>query len=129
MPDKKNTNLLADFWQNYNLSIVLSILFILSWFGQFIFQYFEFINEQANLAQPFKITEFLASFLQSTFENWQSEFLQLLTMVVLTSFLIHKGSHESKDNDERVEQLLNQMDKRLRTLEIEIASHSDKKGQ
>lgn len=127
MPEKQNTNLLANLWKNYNLSIVLAILFILSWFGQFIFQYFEVINEQANLGHSFKVTEFLASFFQSTFENWQSEFLQLLTMVVLTSFLIHKGSHESKDNDERVEQLLNQMDKRLRTLEMEIRSIADKR--
>lgn len=35
----------------------------------------------------------------STFENWKSEFLQLFTMVVLVSFLIHRGSQESKDSD------------------------------
>ena len=41
------------------------------------------------------------SFWASTLENWQSEFLQLLSFVVLTTFLIHRHSHESRDsNDE-----------------------------
>ena len=31
---------------------------------------------------------YIWEFLAATFENWQSEFLQLLAMVVLTSFLI-----------------------------------------
>jgi len=35
-------------------------------------------------------------------ENWQSEFLQLLTFVVLTAVLIHRGSHESKDGDDEM---------------------------
>jgi len=38
-----------------------------------------------------------------TFENWQSEFLQLLSMVVLTAWLIHKGSAESRDSTDRME--------------------------
>ena len=31
------------------------------------------------------------------------EFLQLLAMVVLTSFLIHRGSAESKDSNDQLE--------------------------
>jgi hypothetical protein len=40
---------------------------------------------------------------QATFENWQSEFLQLFAFVALTTFLIHKGSPESKDSDEQMQ--------------------------
>lgn len=36
-------------------------------------------------------------FIQSTFENWESEFLQMALFVVLTIFLQQKGSSESKD--------------------------------
>jgi hypothetical protein len=43
------------------------------------------------------------SFWEGTFENNSSEFLQLLSFVVLTSFLIHRGSHESKDGSDRLE--------------------------
>ena len=38
-------------------------------------------------------------FLQSTFENWESEFLQMGLFVVLTIFLIQKGSSESKSEE------------------------------
>jgi hypothetical protein len=36
---------------------------------------------------------------QSTFENWQSEFLQVFIFIVLTTFLVHRMSHESPDTD------------------------------
>jgi len=38
-------------------------------------------------------------FLQSTFENWESEFLQMALFVTLSMFLFQKGSSESKDPD------------------------------
>ena len=38
-------------------------------------------------------------FLSSVFENWESEFLQMSAYVVLTAFLIQRGSAESKDPD------------------------------
>lgn len=34
-------------------------------------------------------------------------------MVVLTAFLVHKGSHESKDQDEKVERTLARIEQRL----------------
>ena len=39
-------------------------------------------------------------FVESTFENWESEFLQLGMYVVLTAFLFQRGSSESKSIDE-----------------------------
>ena len=43
--------------------------------------------------------QYLASgaFVEATFENWESEFLQMGAYVFLTAFLIQKGSPESKD--------------------------------
>src|SRR6476646_11790922 len=35
-------------------------------------------------------------FVEATFENWESEFLQMGMYVVLTAFLYQKGSSESK---------------------------------
>ena len=45
--------------------------------------------------------EYLTSgaFVEATFENWESEFLQMAAYVVLTALLIQKGSPESKDPD------------------------------
>jgi hypothetical protein len=48
-------------------------------------------------------------FLKQTLENWQSEFLQLLSMVVLTAFLIHKGSAESRDSADRMERKIDEI--------------------
>src|SRR5205085_531966 len=42
-------------------------------------------------------------FIQATFENWESEFLQMALFVVLTIFLRQKGSSESKAMDEEEE--------------------------
>jgi hypothetical protein len=39
-------------------------------------------------------------FAEATFENWESEFLQMGMYVVLTAFLYQKGSSESKPIDE-----------------------------
>ena len=38
-------------------------------------------------------------FVEATFENWESEFLQLGAYVVFTAFLFQRGSSESKDPD------------------------------
>ena len=56
-------------------------------------------------------------FWESTLENWQSEFLQLFSFVVLASLFIHKGSAESKDSDEQMQQSLDRIEKRLKALE------------
>ncbi|HJT99788.1 MAG TPA: DUF6766 family protein [Actinomycetes bacterium] len=57
-------------------------------------------NEEHGQA-PESYAEYLASgaFVEATFENWESEFLQMGAYVLLTAFLIQKGSPESKNPD------------------------------
>jgi len=100
-------------FRNYGLSIVLFLLFLFSWIGQGIFQWQDFVLTQESHREPAKIEEFLPEFASRTLENWQSEFLQLLTFVVLTSFLIHKGSAESKDSDDEMMKKLAKIEKML----------------
>jgi hypothetical protein len=38
---------------------------------------------------------------------------------VLTTFLIHRNSHESRDSDDRMQQSLDRIEKRLKALEGE----------
>lgn len=97
------------FFRNYSLSITLAMLFLISWALQFYFQYQEEVNQATMHGAEFHMQEFWPSFLSATFENWQSEFLQLLTFVVLTTFLIHKGSHESRDSNERMERKIDEI--------------------
>jgi hypothetical protein len=104
-------------WKNYSLSITLAALFFLAWLGQLVTQWFTWANEQREHEQPLLVGDFLWQFWTSTLENWQSEFLQLLTFVVLTSFLIHRNSPESRDSDDEMQRALNRIEKRLKSLE------------
>ena len=85
--------------------------------GQLVTQWFTWANEQQEHNQPLVVGDFLWQFWTSTLENWQSEFLQLLTFVVLTTFLIHRNSHESRDSDDEMQRSLNRIEKRLKALE------------
>ena len=42
------------------------------------------------------------TWLENTFQNWHSEFLQMLVTVVLTTFLVHRHSHESADDQDEI---------------------------
>lgn len=46
---------------------------------------------------------YLDEMLRDTFENWQSEFLQLLWQVVGLAYFLYVGSPSSKENDDRME--------------------------
>ncbi len=91
--------------RDYGLGIVLAGLFLGSWILQSLTGWVEFAGEQqthGEVARLFGGAGYFWPWMQATFENWQSEFLQLFTMAVLTAFLIHKGSTESKDGDDEV---------------------------
>ena len=47
-------------------------------------------------------SDFLASFLARALENWQSEFLQMASFVVLATYFIHRGSPQSRDRDDEM---------------------------
>jgi hypothetical protein len=115
-------------WRDYSLSIVLCALFLVSWAGQTWVGWMEFSAEQqahGQVAQVLGQDGYVWSWAQATLENWQSEFLQLLTFVILTSCLIHKGSHESKDSDDRMQATLDRIEQRLRRIEEARAEGRD----
>lgn len=51
----------------------------------------------------FLSSEFWVTFLSSVLENWQSEFLQLATMVILIAYLIHRHSPQSRDSSDEMQ--------------------------
>jgi hypothetical protein len=92
------------FIRNNGLSLSFFLLFIGSLGGQFYFGFQEHNKELLELgAAPINFSSYLFSghFIQATFENWESEFLQMMTFVVFTIFLMQKGSSESKDPDKQ----------------------------
>jgi hypothetical protein len=50
-----------------------------------------------------ELNTYLVEMGRDTFENWQSEFLQLLWQVVGLAYFLYLGSPSSKENDDRVE--------------------------
>ncbi len=96
------------FLRNNGLSIVLFGLFLFSYGGQFVTGWSEYNNEQIEHGQQaVGAVEYLGEghFWEATFENWESEFLQMFAYVMLTVYLFQKGSSESKEPDtvERVD--------------------------
>jgi hypothetical protein len=90
-------------WHNNSLSIAFIILFLLSLSGQVFTGFKEHNKEREEEGQPaIVLSSYLGSghFLQATFENWESEFLQMALFVVLTVSLYQKGSSESKKFEE-----------------------------
>lgn len=97
---------MRNFLRNNGLSIVLLVLFLGSMAGQVITGYREHNAELLeDGGELLTMAEYLRSghFLQSTFENWESEFLQMALFLILSSFLFQKGSSESKDPDKEEE--------------------------
>jgi hypothetical protein len=87
------------FFRNNGLSLVFFFLFIISVGGQWLTGFKEYNKEQAEQGQPtISLGEYSHSghFIQATFENWESEFLQMALFVILTISLRQKGSSESK---------------------------------
>jgi hypothetical protein len=91
-----------------SLGLFFLALFLVSWIGQLVAEWFHFVNEQQDHQEAalFWSGEFWSDFWQATLENWQSEFLQLATFTIAAAYLVYKGSSESPDSDERIEQKL-----------------------
>lgn len=87
------------FLQNNSLSIVLFGLFLIFLIGQSLTGMQQYNEEQQEHNQPaVSYVEYLGTgdFAESVFENWESEFLQMGSYVLLTVYLRQKGSAESK---------------------------------
>lgn len=87
------------FMRNNGLSLVFFLLFMVALAGQFLTGYSEHNKErqedgQASLTYSAYISS--GHFIQATFENWESEFLQMALFVLFTIWLRQKGSSESK---------------------------------
>lgn len=94
------------FLKNNGLSISFFLLFLISIVGQVIFGLKEHNKELIKEGgMEVSIDSYITSghFIQSTFENWESEFLQMALFVMFTVFLQQKGSSESKDFDKKEE--------------------------
>jgi hypothetical protein len=89
-------------WRDHGLSIVLTLLFSIALAGQALTGWRVQNDDGRRHGEPsIGLVEYLRSghFGEATFENFESEFLQMAFFVLLTVSLYQKGSSESKPVD------------------------------
>lgn len=89
-------------FRNNGLTIVLLLMFGFSLGGMLLTGLAALNAEQLEHGGlAISLPQFLSSsrFISATFENWESEFLQMATYVILTAYLFQRGSAESRDPD------------------------------
>ena len=77
--------------------------------GHWLFGWFAFVDEQQEHGVPVEVGNYVVEMLRDTFENWQSEFLQLLWQVVGLAYFLYIGSPSSKENDDRLEAKIDEL--------------------
>ncbi|MEV4069051.1 DUF6766 family protein [Nonomuraea fuscirosea] len=85
------------------LSLTFLVLFLLALSGQAVAGLLQFNDQQvAEGAEPVSLARFVlsSSFAVDVAENWQSEYLQFFLFIMLTVWLVQKGSPESKEPGE-----------------------------
>jgi hypothetical protein len=95
------------FFHDHGLSLVLAGLFLSSLAGQVWAGHGAYTEELRQHGLPgLTLWAYLQSghFLEATFENWESEFLQMGLYVLLTVRLYQRGSSESNDPDDESEE-------------------------
>lgn len=91
------------FWRENSLSITLFAIFLMLWVCQAVVGWHDYNATQLEHQQEtVGFGSYLGTghFVEATFENWESEFLQMGAYVLMTAFLYQKGSAESKPLDE-----------------------------
>src|SRR5205809_535305 len=86
------------FLRSNGLSLVLLLLFLVTWLAQILTGFQSYNGELASHGMPsLSLNEYMGTgnFWEATFENWESEFLQMAVFVVLSSFLYQRGSSGS----------------------------------
>jgi len=90
-----------------NSLLLVGLLLVLSTLvGQVFTGWYEYNADLEEMGrQPLALGQYLGSghFMEATFENWESEFLQMALYVMLTIWLRQRGSSESKKLYEKEE--------------------------
>jgi hypothetical protein len=97
---KKRTKLIL---KGYAYAWLTLGFFLVSLILHWGFGWSAFVDEAAEHGQSPEIGQYIVQMSRDTFENWQSEFLQLLWQVVGLAYFLYLGSPSSHENDDRLE--------------------------
>ena len=99
--------------KRWGAAYLLLALFIASWVGQFVWMLVAAGNEAHAHGEPFQMADFWPEFWGATFENWQSEWLQLLVQAAVLLGLKHVLFKADAEDTERIQLDLAEIKERL----------------
>ncbi|QTC90256.1 DUF6766 family protein [Brevundimonas goettingensis] len=89
--------------RRYAYAWITLAFFFVSIALHWLFGWYAFVDEARDHGATPQLAAYLVLMGRDTFENWQSEFLQLLWQVVGLAYFLYVGSPASKENDDRTE--------------------------
>src|SRR5579871_6855860 len=104
-------------WKKYSFGIVLVALFLAAWAVMTWSDWVYFVAQQADHHQPAEVfgsSGYVWRWGLDTFSNWQADFLGQGLGVVFGAYLIFRGSEQSKDSDEEVQQIVQDIERQVR---------------
>jgi hypothetical protein len=90
-------------WRKYAYAWITLLLFLVSIGGHCWFGWLAYVKEQTEFHHAIAVSDYAIQWTRDVFENWQSEFLQLLWQVGGLALLLYVGSPQSKEGDDRKE--------------------------
>ncbi len=90
-------------WRKYRYGWLTILFFLVSLGLHWFFGWRSFADEAAQHGEAPQMAAYLNEMLRDTFENWQSEFLQLLWQVLGLAYFLYVGSPSSKESGDRLE--------------------------
>ncbi|HSX67818.1 DUF6766 family protein [Nocardioides sp.] len=112
-PDPRTNHKPDTHLRRWGAVYLLVLLFLGSWTGQFFTELASFRSEQHSHDEPFVWSDFLMTFGQSTLENWQSEWLQLVFQAILLLGAKHLIFRVDAEDMERLEAKVDEINRRL----------------
>ena len=95
--------------KRYAYGWITAAFFLISILGHWVFGWYAFVDEAREHQQQPEVTAYVVEMARDTFENWQSEFLQLLWQVLGLAYFLYVGSPASKENDDRLEAKIDEL--------------------
>lgn len=89
--------------RRYAYGWITLIFFLVSIGLHWLFGWYTYLADAAEHGQQAQFADYAMIMGRDTFENWQSEFLQLIWQVVGLAYFLYVGSPSSKENDDRLE--------------------------
>ena len=120
MKDERKKN--DTFFKRWGAVFILTAFFLVSWGGQLVAQIETEKNQSEQHGQQFRMEEFWPQFWSSTFENWQSEWLQLTTQALLISGFASYIFRKQDEEHYRTQQMIDELRQELTGKKAKISS-------